>query len=132
MMNCLGVSVFLIWLQDVLDFKVHTIPFYYLSFGPMVAKSDNMVNTTGLASGFDYHNGEAFSTHDRDRDKSAGNCAATTGGGGWWFKNCQNMLLNGVRTSSENLESIVQMSFWNGRREKITLASSEIIMIRVG
>ena len=98
----------------------------------MVGKSDNMVNTTGLASGFDYHNGEAFSTHDRDRDTSPGNCASIRGGGGWWFKNCQRMMLNGNRTTSENLESLVQMNYWNGNEGTIPLASSEITMIRVG
>ena len=42
-----------------------------------------------------YHRGSAFSTKDRDNDKSPGNCAAVTKGA-WWFKSCVLSNLNGV------------------------------------
>ncbi|XP_063725769.1 microfibril-associated glycoprotein 4-like, partial [Symsagittifera roscoffensis] len=63
-------------------FKIQHI-FYNISFGTMVAKSENMRNTTGTNDGLAYHNGRAFSTTDRDQDEfDGGNCAAATGGGG--------------------------------------------------
>lgn len=42
--------------------------------------------------------GQAFTTFDRDNDKSSGNCAVKAGGstapGGWWYKNCFLINLN--------------------------------------
>ena len=43
-----------------------------------------------------YHNGQQFSTLNRDNDEnSGGSCARTWGGGGWWFGNCHYANLNG-------------------------------------
>lgn len=38
--------------------------------------------------------GQAFSTYDRDNDKSDGNYAITRTGGGWWFNDCYFANLN--------------------------------------
>ena len=38
--------------------------------------------------------GMAFSTHDRDNDRSGGNCAQSLSAG-WWYNNCQCTHLNG-------------------------------------
>ena len=51
----------------------------------------------GVGGTFDamaYHNGNAFSTRDRDNDHSGGN-SATTYGGGWWYNACHASNLNG-------------------------------------
>ena len=42
-----------------------------------------------------YHNGQQFSTTDRDHDVDNNNCASISGGGGWWFKSCKSSNLNG-------------------------------------
>ena len=34
-----------------------------------------------------YHNGNSFTTIDKDNDKNAGNCASLFKGG-WWFDSC--------------------------------------------
>jgi len=45
---------------------------------------------------FDYHNGQKFSTIDRDNDRWPHNCAAGIGGGFWWG-NCGWCAVNGAR-----------------------------------
>ena len=43
---------------------------------------------------FGYHNGQYFSTYDRDNDSSSSNCAYVHQGG-WWYKTCYQVNLNG-------------------------------------
>ena len=45
---------------------------------------------------FSYHNGEMFTTYDRDNDKNPNNCAVFNGGG-FWYKNCAACEVNTVR-----------------------------------
>ena len=99
----------------------------------MVAKSENMRNTTGTNNGLDYHNGMAFTTTDRDQDTRSGNCALRYGGGGWWYRNCHEVNLNGRRSTSDAIDWH-QMAFYkidDGDRWTM-LSSSEMRMIRVG
>ena len=52
---------------------------------------------TGVGETFDAmgrHNGQAFSTPDRDNDAWSSNCA-TTWGGAWWYQSCVHSNLNG-------------------------------------
>ena len=43
----------------------------------------------------DRHNGQAFSTKDRDSDTHANNCAQIYHGG-WWYTDCHDSNLNGL------------------------------------
>ena len=50
-----------------------------------------------------YHNNMAFSTKDRDNDRSSSNCAVQFTGA-WWYKHCQHSNLNGQYLGSQKLE----------------------------
>ena len=99
----------------------------------MVAKSENMYNTSGTGSGLDYHNGMPFTTTDRDQDERSDNCAVRFGvGGGWWYKSCSNVYVNGRLVTSE-APLHQQMRYIDfGSSDWIALSSSEMRMIRVG
>ena len=47
-----------------------------------------------------YHNRMQFSTHDRDNDITAINCAALYSGA-WWYRNCRSSDLNGIYYNTE-------------------------------
>jgi len=51
---------------------------------------------------FGHHNGQQFSTIDRDNDLSSGNCAATRGGGFWW-RACGWCNVNAARSTGDFL-----------------------------
>ena len=57
------------------------------------------VNDPRDYTGFDalaFHNGQQFSTWDRDQDASPSHNCASTHMGAWWFYKCQHSNLNGV------------------------------------
>ena len=60
---------------------------------------------------FSGHSGAKFTTHDKDQDTYAGNCA-TLYGGGWWYKACANANLNGKYPASEYPASPHQYISW--------------------
>ena len=99
----------------------------------MVAKSENMANSTVTGSGLDYVNGGAFTTKDRDQDEHENvNCSDAYNGGGWWFKRCYYVNLNGRVGTSGGLH-YRQMVYSDITGEDwIVLSSSEMRMIRVG
>jgi len=60
------------------------------------------------------HNGQMFSTYDRDNDVSPGNCAANYGGG-FWYSNCYRCNVNSVRKDWLGLpggESLQSTRMW--------------------
>ena len=98
----------------------------------MVAKSENMGNTTVSGKGLDYHNGMAFTATNRDQDeRDTANCAAQYGGGGWWYKDCVYANLNGKKTTTGSMPVHGGMRYTDVN-DYAMISSSEMRMIRVG
>ncbi|XP_078379220.1 uncharacterized protein LOC144662310 isoform X2 [Oculina patagonica] len=71
-----------------------------------------------------YHNNMAFSTKDRDNDKSSLHCAVHHTTGGWWFDNCHRSLLNGkyLGDNSNEWKGVI----WYAFRKKLSLKFTEM------
>ena len=90
---------------------------YYAEYSTfrVLSEADNYTLQVGGFSGnasYDtlglHHNGEKFSTFDRDNDRlgSSYNCAAIRAGGFWW-RSCGQCVVNGVRGSFDRF-------YWGG------------------
>jgi len=87
--------------------KRDTGNWYYAEYSTfrVLSEADNYTLQVGGFSGnasfdaFGSHNGQQFTTIDRDNDRSLGNCAAWHGGGFWWGRNCGWCGVNGVRST---------------------------------
>ena len=88
---------------------------------------------TGDGDGSDalaYHNGQYFSTYDRDNDSSSGNCAYRFQGG-WWYNNCYQSNLNGrhQRSGLPGVDQYYQLLIWyNGTLYSVY--TNSVMMIR--
>ena len=80
---------------------------YYAEYSTFIvlSEADNYTLQVGGFSGnasydaLGYHNGQKFSTFDRDNDgASSYNCAAGRGGG-FWYDTCARCLVNGARST---------------------------------
>ncbi|CAG5116206.1 unnamed protein product [Candidula unifasciata] len=69
---------------------------------------------------FSLHNGQAFSTFDRDHDTSAVNCAERSHGA-WWYKSCYGSNLNGLWA-----EDSEQGIIWEAMSSYVSLDSAEM------
>ncbi|XP_034991586.1 microfibril-associated glycoprotein 4 [Zootoca vivipara] len=69
----------------------------------------------GAGDSLTYHNGQKFSTFDRDQDLFVQNCAALSSGA-WWFKSCHVSNLNGFYLGGAHLSyaSGINWAQWKG------------------
>ncbi|KAJ8024681.1 Microfibril-associated glycoprotein 4 [Holothuria leucospilota] len=85
------------------DFQDHKLKALYFPFGISDEETNFTLGLGVMESGASVvgdslsgHNGQPFSTWDRDNDAwPAGNCAMEYSGG-WWFRNCHKSNLNGI------------------------------------
>jgi hypothetical protein len=75
---------------------------YYGEYKRLVIGSEedqytlNVENYEGDAGDMSYENGMAFTTYDRDNDKSTYSNCAKIGLGGWWYNSCYQVNLHGA------------------------------------
>lgn len=69
----------------------------------------------GAGDSLSYHNGQKFSTFDRDQDLYVQNCAALSSGA-WWFKSCHFSNLNGFYLGGSHLSYAngINWAQWKG------------------
>ena len=67
-----------------------------------------------LTTRYQIHNGRAFSTYDRDNDRSSGSCASSWQGA-WWYDTCHASNLNGLYLSGANdARGVTWSAFYKG------------------
>ncbi|MBN3293407.1 TENA protein, partial [Polypterus senegalus] len=71
-----------------------------------------------------YHNGQPFSTKDRDLKKLVTRCAVSYKGG-WWYKNCHEANLNGVYGNNNNQQGINWLH-WKGQNFSIPFTEMKL------
>ena len=69
------------------------------------------------------HNNMAFSTKDRDNDKSSANCAANFNTGAWWYDSCFHSNLNGKYLGNKRDKRGAR---WGGFRSTLSLKFTEM------
>ena len=81
-------------------FRVEPSPLYRLSISGYDTAASSVADS--LNGGNEQHNGQAFSTKDRDNDKWGNNCAEQFLGA-WWYGSCHNSNLNGYNYNRGDL-----------------------------
>ena len=69
------------------------------------------------------HNNMAFSTKDRDNDRTSGNCAVSLTGA-WWYKSCHHSNLNGKYQTGGEKDN--KGARWNTFRGSLSLKFTEM------
>ena len=71
-----------------------------------------------------YHNGQGFSTKDRDNDNSYGGSCAINYRGAWWYKLCHRSNLNGPWVNTPSPTAMT----WKERNTWLPLRKSKMMM----
>nr|ACO34805.1 microfibrillar-associated protein 4 type II [Perca flavescens] len=123
-------------LVDMEDFEGNKVFARYSSFSINPESSGYTLNVSGFTDGgagdsLSYHNGEKFSTFDKDQDSSTTtttNCAKLYLGA-FWYKSCYNANPNGVyRWGADSTISGVGVSWhqWKGINYSLKTISMKI------
>ncbi|KAI0216952.1 Ryncolin-1, partial [Lamellibrachia satsuma] len=118
------------YLHDITSHKHYTIRMDMEDFGGITKyaeysyfavadETDKYRLSLGAYSGttgdsFSFHNGQVFSTKDRDNDAQNGWHCALQNKGGWWYKNCHEVNLNGPYHSSPSYAEGIEWVSWHG------------------
>ncbi|XP_071317956.1 microfibril-associated glycoprotein 4-like [Trachinotus anak] len=121
-------------LVDMEDFEGNKVFARYSSFSIDPESLGYRLNVSGFTDGgagdsLAFHNGQKFSTHDKDQDSSGTDCAAYSVGG-FWYGNCFQANPNGVYCwgafNPEDECSGVEWYHWKGFHYSLKAISMKI------
>ncbi|XP_019906403.2 microfibril-associated glycoprotein 4 [Esox lucius] len=80
----------------------------------------------GAGKSMDIHNGQRFSTFDKDQDSSTANCAQTYLGG-WWYEECHSVNPNGEYLWGSSIYGIgINWVSWKGYKYSLKAIAMKI------
>ncbi|XP_059893246.1 microfibril-associated glycoprotein 4-like isoform X5 [Gadus macrocephalus] len=104
---------------DMEDFDGAKVSAEYSSFNVASEKDGYRLTLSGFKDGgagnsLDHHNGQKFSTFDKDQDSDARNCPKTYLGG-WWYDKCHHTNPNGEYLWGESIFGVgINWNSWKG------------------
>ncbi|XP_028424413.1 microfibril-associated glycoprotein 4 [Perca flavescens] len=121
-------------LVDMEDFEGNKTFACYSSFSIDAESSGYTLHVSGFTNGgagdsLSYHNGQKFSTFDRDQDSSDTRNCARSNLGAFWYKSCYSTNPNGVyRWGNDSSLSSVGVDWvqWKGRNYSLKTISMKI------
>ena len=105
--------------MDLGDFDGNTAYAQYSEF--MIGPESENYNLTvegytgDAGDAFGYHNGQQFSTEDRDNDNSTKSCAKSYDGA-WWYKDCHLCNLNGLYNTNKYSWDSRSVTWWHWKK----------------
>ena len=91
---------------DIGDFEGRTAFAQYATFRVLNSSTNYTLNVAGYSGNagdsLAYHNGQPFSTKDRDSDSNGHDNCAIAYSGAWWYKICHESNLNGLYHSGSH------------------------------
>ncbi|XP_034073278.1 microfibril-associated glycoprotein 4-like [Gymnodraco acuticeps] len=120
-------------LVDMEDFEGNKVFARYSSFSVDPESFGFTLHVSGFTDGgagdsLSYHNGQKFSTFDKDQDSSSSNCARTHLGG-FWYTNCEYANPNAVYlwgADSTNTNKEVSWYTWKGNSYSLKSISMKV------
>ncbi|CAC5397317.1 Fibrinogen-like protein A,Ryncolin-4,Angiopoietin-related protein 7,Ficolin-3,Ficolin-1-B,Techylectin-5A,Ficolin-2,Ryncolin-1,Tenascin-R,Fibrinogen-like protein 1,Angiopoietin-1,Tenascin-X,Fibrinogen C domain-containing protein 1-A,Tenascin-N,Ryncolin-3,Tenascin,Fibroleukin,Fibrinogen C domain-containing protein 1,Ryncolin-2,Techylectin-5B,Angiopoietin-related protein 2,Angiopoietin-2,Microfibril-associated glycoprotein 4,Ficolin-1-A,Ficolin-1,Fibrinogen C domain-containing protein 1-B,Angiopoietin-4 [Myti len=118
---------------DISDFNGNTAYAKYSTFSVGDASTNYKITVTGFSGNagdsLRYHNGQAFTTKDRDNDPSSHNCGISRQGA-WWYRTCDECNLNGLYTDGgKTIEKGITWYRWKSR--DYSMKSSSMMLRRL-
>ncbi|XP_042300323.1 ficolin-3-like, partial [Sceloporus undulatus] len=115
---------------DFVDFDDHKTFAHYQSF-QLKGEDENYQLVLGAflagsaGEGLSFHNGNPFSTYDKDNDSGTQNCAITVPGA-WWYLNCYRSNLNGGYPISNRKEQRYGIDWASGNGIGVSYKKTEM------
>ncbi|KAM3864465.1 uncharacterized protein ACN63O_012379 [Diretmus argenteus] len=116
---------------DMEDFEGMKVYVRYSSFSVSAEQDGYRLTLSGFTDGgagdsMDIHNGQKFSTFDKDQDTSSSNCAKLNLGG-WWYGGCQHANPNGQYLWGSSAHGIgINWQTWKGYEYSLKAISMKI------
>ncbi|XP_071241403.1 microfibril-associated glycoprotein 4-like isoform X2 [Salvelinus alpinus] len=116
---------------DLEDFEGAKVHVQYSSFSVDSEHEGYKLHFSGFKDGgagksMDEHNGQKFSTFDKDQDTHVSNCAKSYLGG-WWYGECHSVNANGVYLWGDSIYGIgINWVTWKGYKYSLKAIAMKI------